>query len=242
VEENTWLGFTSATTQRASQEIVRQIQNAILSGKLKPGDKLPSERELIAMFRRSRPTVREAFRVLEESGLISISGGVGAVVCEPDLASLVQPISRMLHLTKVHPRELVEMRILLEMSIIEWAAERHTEADLDNMRQVLCRADESVDDWQQFYQIDRDFHEAIANAAKNALSTMILSVLRETLLDAVVAGFERLDVEHKRIEQQELTKKHRALYEAISAGDAKQGKAIMKKHLSQFEKIVCSQE
>lgn len=239
MEEYTWLGFTSATTQRASQEIVRQIQNAIISGKLKPGDKLPSERELIDMFKRSRPTVREAFRVLEESGLISISGGIGAVVCEPDLASLVQPISRMLHLTKVHPKELVEMRIILEQSIVEWACYRRTDADLENMRQVLSRADESIDDWLQFYQIDRDFHEAIAIAAKNALSTMILSVLRESLLDAVVAPFERLDAEQKRVEQRELTKRHRALYEAILAGDAKQGKALMKKHLLQFEKLVC---
>ncbi len=221
---------------------MRQIQNAILSGRLKPGDKLPSERELISMFGRSRPTVREAFRILEETGLVRISGGGGAVVCEPDLDSLVQPISRMLHLMKVHPNELVEMRIALEPSIVEWAALRRTEADIENMRGVLHRADEAMDDWQQFYRIDRDFHEAIANASKNALGTMILSVLRETLLDALVAPFERMDAERKRAEQKELTDKHHELFEAIVAGDAKRGKALMKKHLTQFEKIVCSEE
>jgi DNA-binding FadR family transcriptional regulator len=239
--EDTWFGFTTATTQRASQEIVRQIQNAILSGKLKPGDKLPSERELITMFGRSRPTVREAFRILEEAGLISISGGVGAVVCEPDLFSLVQPISRMLQLAKVHPRELVEMRILLELSNVEWAAQRRTEADLKNMEQVLCRADEAVDDWLQFYQIDRDFHEAIAIAAQNSLSTMILRVLREALLEVVTIPFERLDVEHKRGEQKEMIKRHREIYEAIALEDAKKVRKLMEKHLSQYQKLVFSE-
>lgn len=67
------LGFEPAVVQKASEEIVNQIQDSILAGKLKPGDSLPPERELIKMFARSRPTVREALRVLEMKGLISVT-------------------------------------------------------------------------------------------------------------------------------------------------------------------------
>ena len=75
------LGFEPAVVQKASEEIVNQIQDSILAGKLKPGDSLPPERELIKMFARSRPTVREALRVLEMKGLISVTGGGGTVIC-----------------------------------------------------------------------------------------------------------------------------------------------------------------
>ncbi|MCL2033100.1 MAG: FadR family transcriptional regulator [Oscillospiraceae bacterium] len=232
------LGFKPVSTQRVSQEIVRQIQDAIISGKLNPGDKLPSERDLIAMFGRSRPSVREAFRVLEEAGLINIVGGVGAIVCEPNLKQLVEPLGVILQMKKVTAQELVEVRIITELSIVEWAAVRRTDDDLLSIEKILKKEEELVDNWDAFYQVDRDFHEAIAAAAKNGVSQVLMEVLRESLLAEVIKGFNQLSEEERRKEQSELLDLHHKLYKAIKNCDIQTAKALMITHLEQFEKLV----
>ena len=235
------LGFKPVSTQRASQEIVRQIQNAIITEKLKPGDKLPSERDLISMFQRSRPTVREAFRVLEEAGLITIVGGVGAIVCEPNLKQLIEPLGMVLQMKKVLPQELVEMRIATELSITEWATRRRTDEDLAAIERILDQEREWINEWDRFYQADRDFHEAIAVAAKNGVAQIVIEVLRESLLTEVVKGFDRLTEEERRTEQAELLNQHCKLYKAIKDQDTDVAKTLILEHLDQFAKLV-SQE
>ena len=97
------LGFEPAVVQKASEEIVNQIQDSILAGKLKPGDSLPPERELIKMFARSRPTVREALRVLEMKGLISVTGGGGTLICKPETSQLEETLKIMLAMHDITP-------------------------------------------------------------------------------------------------------------------------------------------
>ena len=236
------LVFAPVATQRVSREIARQIQSAIISGKLKPGDKLPSERELISMFGRSRPTIREAFRVLEESGMVSIVSGVGAIVCEPNLKQLIEPLDVILQMRKVTSSELIEMRIMVELSNIKWACERRTDKDLRSLEEILERELLYIDDWNMFYNVDRDFHETIAVAAKNRLSEVLLIVLREAMLTVVKKGFERLDEQGKRREQTELLEGHRKLYKAIKNHDVHTASECMQGHLNQFRQLIDQEE
>lgn len=84
-------------TRRASEEIYLQLREFILSGQLKPGDRLPSERAMMAQLNRSRPTIREALRMLEQGGYIaSTHGAPGAVVQEPSLHGVEEPLAEMI--------------------------------------------------------------------------------------------------------------------------------------------------
>src|SRR5512140_1807302 len=102
--------FRAVHVGRASQEIVTQIKASIFDGRLTPGDRLPSEKELTEQFGVSRITVRDAMRVLESQGLIDIkvgSGG-GAFVANPSSEAVTQVLTDMLGLQGITVRELVE--------------------------------------------------------------------------------------------------------------------------------------
>ncbi|MBI1893742.1 MAG: FadR family transcriptional regulator, partial [Candidatus Rokubacteria bacterium] len=120
------LELASIKGPRASQEIAQQLRDAIYSGHLLPGDKLPSERELVRQFESSRVTVREAIRSLEMAGLLSVKRGYGggAFVADVDLRPLKESFSTLLRLRKVTIAHLTEVRLLLEPHLAALAARR----------------------------------------------------------------------------------------------------------------------
>jgi len=104
--------FRQAKPNRTFEDVVSQIQEAILQGSLKPGDKLQSERQLREIFRVSRGTLREALRTLEQKGLINIKTGVqgGAIVCPVDTKLMSESLDLLLQHQKISLRELAEFR------------------------------------------------------------------------------------------------------------------------------------
>lgn len=232
------LEFTPATTQKASQDIVNQIQASILSGKLKPGDRLPAERELTTIFARSRPTIREALRVLEKDGLLSVVGGSsGSIICEPSAAQLEQPLHMMLAMKTITPEELYEARFMAELSLVQWAADRHTDEDLAEMHRILALEQESFDNLERFVQLDRDFHETIAKAGQNCVAEVLIRVLRQPMLDTIASSFMRLSKKQLRSEQMQLIETHMNITRAITANDPLGAKREMKLHVEQFRRI-----
>ena len=114
-------------TRRASEEIYLQLREFILSGQLKPGDRLPSERAMMAQLNRSRPTIREALRMLEQGGYIaSTHGAPGAVVQEPSLHGVEEPLAEMIQLNQISLQELGEYRLNNDSTIAMWAAQRRS--------------------------------------------------------------------------------------------------------------------
>ena len=117
-------------TRRASEEIYLQLREFILSGQLKPGDRLPSERAMMAQLNRSRPTIREALRMLEQGGYIaSTHGAPGAVVQEPSLHGVEDPLAEMIQLNQISLQELGEYRLNNDSTIAMWAAQRRSAAE-----------------------------------------------------------------------------------------------------------------
>ena len=108
-------------TRRASEEIYLQLREFILSGQLKPGDRLPSERAMMAQLNRSRPTIREALRMLEQ-GAISLQrhGAPGAVVQEPSLHGVEEPLAEMIHSIRFRCRSWVNHRLNNDSTIAMW--------------------------------------------------------------------------------------------------------------------------
>ncbi len=218
------LGFEPAVVQKASEEIVNQIQDSILAGKLKPGDSLPPERELIKMFARSRPTVREALRVLEMKGLISVTGGGGTVICRPETSQLEETLKIMLAMHDITPEEMYDARNMLELTTIRFAASKRTQEDIGELKELIEREKACVDNIELFTSLDRDFHELIAKASKNSIFEILVRALRK-------------GPDNYKKEQDILIQCHMEILQCIIDQSETRAVECMKEHIDQFKRI-----
>jgi GntR family transcriptional repressor for pyruvate dehydrogenase complex len=224
--------FRTVRTARASQDIVQQIKTHIFDGTLASGDRLPSEKELAEQFGLSRITVRDALRVLESQGLISIkvgSGG-GAFVVDPANQSANELVTNLLRLQRATSQELVEARIVIETSLVTFAAERATPEDIAAMQEAInsARAARSTGN-TRFTTFSVDFHIALAKAAKNIVLQFTVDSFRTLFYETL----EKLMPDD--LMAQRAIEDHQALLDTIAAHDAKRAREIMRAHLSYFE-------
>lgn len=175
--------FKPARARRAFDEIITQIRAMIQSGELGTGDRLPSERALAEQFAVSRNTVREAVRMLEISGLVTIKKGAtgGAFIAHPDVASIAQRLSDAMTLTEFSLSDLTEARLWFEAVVVRVACERMSEEDLEALQ---ANVDESVrlsenGRWEERAETLLAFHELLVRATGNP----IMMVLMQSILD-----------------------------------------------------------
>lgn len=224
-------------TQRASEAIYEQIKALIVSGQLKPGDRLPSERSMMDMLQRSRPTIREALRMLERSGFIrTVPGTNGAIVQELSTTGVEQSLEAMLQTSRVTLDELSEYRRHNEAAVARWAAQRRTEEGLSALRGVLAEAEADIrlGAFEAFIKLDSAFHGHLAKAGRNEVAfiiTRVLSNLVEPMLGEVL---QRESEEERREMCTRILAMHRAIYEAVARGDADGAEAAMTHHIQTF--------
>lgn len=172
--------FDSIKTRRLSDEIVRQIKEAMFAGKLRAGDKLPTERELAERFETSRASVREALRTLEPEGLIRVKKGVvgGIFIADVDHRPAAKSFQTLLQLRKLSIHHIAEVRLIFEPQAARLAAERAKPDDLRELEEEIRKMSAAVRDKElpRFY--DLKFHLLIARATRNP----ILEVLAESML------------------------------------------------------------
>jgi len=177
--------FKKAKQSRVFQDVVEQIQNAILSGKLEPGTKLPPERELKDMFNTSRGTLREALRVLEQKGLIEIKLGVsgGAIVKQIDAEPIVASLGLLIRSGEVSLEHLSEFRIKLEGSLVEIAAQRATKEDIKKMEALFDKATAYYEkkDWENFLKTDEKMHMYIGNMTRNPVFQFVQKSIHDNI-------------------------------------------------------------
>src|SRR5881398_1447657 len=138
--------FAPVSVARASSSIADQIRQAIVTGKLDQGERLPPERELAEQFGVSRVTVRDALRALEAMGLIEVKVGArgGAFVTVPSGSIVGQTMSDMMMMSAVSPEDIVEARLAVELGTVTLACARATEDDIARMRAHVERASEAI--------------------------------------------------------------------------------------------------
>lgn len=171
--------FKPAKTQRASDVIYQQIYQKIVSGELKPGERLPAERELCEQFGRSRPSVREALRMLQQDGLINISVGTngGAVVQGISLDIAEQPLHKLVDMGAISLKELADYRTFNDQCCAHLALQNLTEKDIALLQDVIIRYGAAIEDFDLFQKIDIDFHKALAQCSHNKLCILITDVV-----------------------------------------------------------------
>ncbi len=177
--------FSAITPQRAFEDIAAQIRGLVAQGRLKPGDRLPPERELAAMFRVSRNTLREALRALELAGMIeSRKGASGGAFVRPGNAKVVVGGMRDLyHLGAITPDHLTEARIWLSELVVRVVCERATEDDLAALQANVdaARVADEAGDFDERQRLHREFHLILARATRNPIVAITMEGVMEVL-------------------------------------------------------------
>jgi GntR family transcriptional repressor for pyruvate dehydrogenase complex len=209
--------FHTVGRVNAAEAVRGQLESLIQSGDLKPGEKLPPEKELARLFGVSRPIVREALGSLRAVGAIVSYSGRGSFV-----ATTVP--ERPLLQGRYSLSELYEVRSLIETDGAALAAQRRTEADVERLGQII-ESLENCSDTEEWSRLDAALHIAIAEATGNQVRVELVEHLRDLLVEqanvaVAIAG---------RMPQAE--QEHRAIYDAVEAGDARAAKHAMSVHL-----------
>ncbi|MGI6333199.1 MAG: FadR/GntR family transcriptional regulator [Saccharofermentanales bacterium] len=235
LEDKNPYGFKPVSSRRMSEAIFDQIREKILRGEIRPNDRLPSERTLMEIFGRSRPTIREALRMLERSGLITtIPGSGGSIVKEISSQTVEQSLEGMVLQKSISPLDLYEFRTVNETANVAWAVERRTEEDLLALRHVIKQSEACRDDWGKFFACDVDFHMAVARAGKNQMSAIVHTVISQLITDIISRGFQRLSPRERARHRRDVIVNHKALCDAIARRDKEKAEEIIVSHLDEF--------
>jgi GntR family transcriptional repressor for pyruvate dehydrogenase complex len=220
--------YKAIRSSRLYEQIVEQVEQAILKGELKPGNQLPAERELAEQFGVSRTAVREAVKALREKGLVEAFSGRGTFVTNGTSQAMRQSLDLITRIGGPDgSAQLAEVRAILEPEIAALAAGRIEEQLLSALREAVAVMDRSLEDPDAYIEADLDFHLALAEGAANpvilSLIDSIVGLLREQRLRIfkVDGGPQRGQYHHKRI------------LEAIEQRDAEGARSAMRAHLQQ---------
>ena len=221
------IGQTGNLTDR----IAAQIEALIASEELKPGDRLPAEREMAALLAVSRPSLREAVRTLAARRRLTVRHGQGVFVAAPPSE---QDLRAALSHTDVTLVELYAMREVLEVPAAEWAATRRSRDQLTGLRRALEQLDRAAAkaplDFDEVGRYDAEFHMRIVEAAGNRFLRQTLTVLQGMLrsgMETTLAIPGRLDASHRD---------HHRIMAAIERGDARGARAAARAHIRGAER------
>ena len=172
--------FIQAKQNRTFEDIILQIQESILEGKIKPGEKLPSERNLREIFKVSRGTLRESLRALEQKKLIHIRTGVngGAFVCQANTDQISEGLDLLIRYRKITLRELAEFREILEPEVAFRAAQKIKDKDIKELRNIVRSIKNHLDSddlrWDEVMAEDKEFHVSLARLSGNRLLESVI--------------------------------------------------------------------
>ena len=222
--------------RRISELIVDQVRSLIHEGKLKPGDRLPPEREMCERFGVSRVTVREALRVLEASGLVEIHVGAhgGAYVTQPSSDKVRDSIVDLLTLSSVKASDVTEVRMVLEVGIIPILCAKADETDLSALYEICDKQEAALKGGDYDVSLSAEFHSRLAEATHNTAFAMLIHSFHGPLLMSL-AKAQKTAPEMGRRGLDE----HRAILAAIKANDPAAGERIMREHLARTATRLC---
>ncbi len=229
--------FNSISSKKVYEQVIEQIQQRILNGELKKGDKLPSERELSEQMNVSRTSIREAIRVLETMGVIDSKQGEGNFICSNIDKSLIEPLSMIFKLNDGTWKDILELREVFELQIVKLAALRATEKDCMELKSII---DEMRKETEIPYNkkivvlLDQKFHNKLVSISKNCLiesfflmSSKLFENFIEDARDKIISKYWSKEV---------LFEKHNAIYEAIRDKNPDLAYEKMKEHMEVIEK------
>jgi len=226
--------FNKIKTQKVYVKIVEQIRELIREGKLKPGDRLPSEQELAEQFGISRPSVREAMSALEILGITERRVGKGNFIKDNSLSSTFYEEEILELEQEESPFELLEARKVLETELAGLASQKGSPEDITAIEIALSNMIEAQGNIPRMMDMDREFHIYIAKAAHNSLLFSVMLNMSDLLKERLWINMKEKTWNLPDYPQKYI-KEHSAILEAIKSKDEKSARKAMYFHLAGVE-------
>ncbi len=220
--------FKSIKHTRVSDEIANQIKTLISEGRLKPGDRLPPERELIKEFGVSRPSLREALNSLVAMGFLEVKGR-RTVIKSVASDSVQNPLFLLIKADTQKIFDLIEVRKALEAWGAFLAAQRATEEDINRLENILEAMKKAFEQGRSWEKQDADFHLGIAQATHNTIQTHVMSTIYDLLRESVARVFKG------RSKVKKLLGHHHRIFMAIKNHSPEKARERILEHLNFVE-------
>ena len=217
--------------KRIHEEIVAQIRDLLADGHLKPGDLLPSERDLSEKFQVSRASVREAIRALESIGLVASKTGTGTYVSS-SVDNLLSPLASVILQQKDVLLDIFEARKTLEPEMAAFAAKRAHAEEIEQMEEILTEQSLEIANGGTGVEADTSFHSAVARATKNKVFLKLNEAIVECLRETRERSLQILGRPAHSLMG------HREILKAIQGRDPKRARHAMLTHLRAIERNV----
>ena len=206
--------------------LVANFKEMIQNGQIGPGSKLPSERELAVRFGVSRPSLRQALKVLEIMGVLQQRVGDGTYLSSSASEILGEPMEFLLLLDGVSHLELIEARMMVEPELASRAAARATAEDIMSLQRTIKKMQASLEDRRAMTQLDVEFHDAIFRTAGNRVCRQMFGAIHRAVLTSILSVSVRADLT-------QVYNAHLSIYEAIASRDPELTRERMARHLAE---------
>jgi DNA-binding FadR family transcriptional regulator len=214
---------------KASELLARDLAAYIVDNNLLPGTPLPAERQMLELLGVGRTTLREALRLLETRGVLTIRSGPGGgpIVRRPKLEDLSESLSLMLQFAGASLTDVIEARVWLESAIARAAADRITPAELAELRAVnVALRTDGLDDEAAFAAGNDEFHRIVAGASGNLVLSIFLAAL-QSIADGRAAG-----IRYDRAFRVAAVDDHARIIEALAGGDGDAADRAAHRHIT----------
>jgi DNA-binding FadR family transcriptional regulator len=228
--------FKPVPTDRISNLVIEQIKEAVFQKRLKPGDKLPSERQLMDQFKTSRVTIREALRSLEHFGIIEIKRGVdgGAFIRDPNTKLITNFLQDMFLMGKIKISDMTEARLAIEPYSVRLATERMTEDALNKISQNIQEAKECLekDNKEDARLLNLEFHRLIAQTSQNP----VIIFMMDSIMDIMENNISSIPLSIKTVEK--TIQYHNKIYLTLKGKNANRAQDLMLEHIGEIQKAL----
>ena len=227
------------------QQIADELRSLIVSGELTEGDSLGHEPDLVERFGVSRPSLREALRILEAEGLVTVVRGVrgGVVVHEPDERMTARTAALVLQARNVALADVFEARSLLEpIAAKAIATMRGRRAAISELRKLIREEDAAIEDPEQFGVANAAFHERLVSLAGNQTISIVTEMLNEIVARAVTAVSQADDVVGSVAVRRRGIRSQERLLDLLEAGDGAAAEAHWRSHMQVVGRVMLGQE
>src|SRR5215203_5821581 len=206
------------------RSVLAQLKALISESGMKPGDRLPSERELVERFKVSRVLVREALRALEGMGKIEIRSNAGSFLIHPNGIAMVTQLKAVIPVDITFLKQLIDVRAAVEDKVTALVAAR-TDADLSEINDLLQREEAELDKRGEIGSLDLRFEAALAKESGNPL----LQELQRSVHRLWVEAWSECGITPG--DRRRLHAEHRTVFEALTRGDGKLARQLMAEHV-----------
>jgi GntR family transcriptional repressor for pyruvate dehydrogenase complex len=211
------------------EQVATYLERDILAGALKPGDRLPPERDLQQRFGVGRPAIREALIILQRSGLVELRNGAGARVAIPSASSIVAgmvPAVQQMLSGRVGQRQLQDVRLFMEVGLVRHAAVNASAEELETLGRALEANCAAIGNVEAFIRTDVGFHYCLARMMRNPAFTALHDAMSTWLEFQRRVALQEPDEDRRGYEA------HARVFAAVVARDADAAEAAMRAHLA----------